>query len=362
MNKRENLLSLLRREGYSYVPCEFQLSPPMINRYKEKTRSELHYMEYFDMPWRYVSDSFPFIPKEYVRTFGKYYDFDISRNCTVDVWGVYRGQGSDKTSHLFRTVHPLGRIESMEELLSYPFPKVDESRLDMIAGEAASIKKSGLATVGSVQCTIWETAWYLRGMSELLMDMVDEDEKAVYLLNKITEIAIERVKITAKAGVDILYLGDDVGTQRGLLMSEDMYTGWLKPLLKKVIDAARNINPDIIIIYHTCGYVKELIPHLIDAGIDVLNPVQPETMEFEEIHAAYGDKLSFCGTIGIQTTMAFGKVVDVREAVHKNLRIAGAKGGLLCSPAHVLEPDVPWENVLAYSEACKSFDVKKGFK
>jgi uroporphyrinogen decarboxylase len=139
------------------------------------------------------------------------------------------------------------------------------------------------------------------------------------------------------------------------MMSETLYDEWLKPRLRRVIDAARAYNPDIVIFYHSCGRVTELIPHLIDAGIDVLNPVQPECMDFLEIHDKYGDRLSFHGTIGTQSVMPFGTPEDVRREVFKNLEIAGRKGGLYVCPTHLLEPEVPLENVLAYIHACEDY-------
>ena len=105
----------------------------------------------------------------------------------------------------------------------------------------------------------------------------------------------------------------------------------------------------ILVFYHSCGYVLPFIGHLLDAGVDVLNPVQPECMDFAEVHARYGDRISFHGTIGTQTTMPFGTPDEVRRVVFTNLDIAGAKGGLLPAPTHLLEPEVPVENVIAVS-------------
>ena len=137
------------------------------------------------------------------------------------------------------------------------------------------------------------------------------------------------------------------------MMSEALYDRFLFPRLSSVIQAAREINPAILIFYHSCGYITPFIPRLIEAGIDVLNPVQPECMDFAEIHAQFGDRLSFYGTIGTQTTMPFGTEEEVREAVKRNLDIAGEKGGLLVAPTHMLEPEVPWRNVKAYIQACR---------
>ncbi len=115
------------------------------------------------------------------------------------------------------------------------------------------------------------------------------------------------------------------------------------------------INPEIVIFYHSCGHVTELIPNLIEAGVDVLDPVQPECMDFARIHEEYGDRLSFHGTIGIQSVMPFGTPDEVRREVFKNLDIAGSHGGLYVCPTHLLEPEVPLENVLAYIQACEDY-------
>jgi uroporphyrinogen decarboxylase len=159
--------------------------------------------------------------------------------------------------------------------------------------------------------------------------------------------------------VDALHLGDDIGMQSTLMMSLDFYREWLQPRLARVIAAAKAVNPEIIATYHSCGYVRPAIEDLIEAGVDVLNPVQPECMDFAEIHAEFGDRLSFWGTIGTQTTMPLGTPEEVREAVYRNLEIAGAKGGLLCTPTHLLEPEVPWENIEAYISACRDFSQNK---
>ncbi len=115
----------------------------------------------------------------------------------------------------------------------------------------------------------------------------------------------------------------------------------------------------MIVFYHSCGFIEPLIPHLIDAGVDVLNPIQSECMDFGEIYEKYGDRISFHGTIGTQTVMPHGTPEEVIAEVHKNLDIAGPKGGLMVAPTHLLEPEVPFENVLAYVEACRTYQKKE---
>lgn len=171
---------------------------------------------------------------------------------------------------------------------------------------ADAIHARGLASVGNMQCTVWETSWYIRGMEPLMMDMMCDEEMA--------EVILDRV------------------TQNSLMMSEELYVTWIKPRLKQVIEAAKAIKPDIIVFYHSCGFVEPLIPHLIEAGIDVLNPIQPECMDFEEIFEKYGDQVAFHGTVGTQSVMPFGTPEEVKAVVKKNLDIAGSKGDCLWRP------------------------------
>jgi uroporphyrinogen decarboxylase len=185
--------------------------------------------------------------------------------------------------------------------------------------------------------------------------MAMEDEKAVFLLDKITDLACFRTKKYAAAGADIIAMGDDVGMQETIMMSKGMYTTWLQPRLKKVIDAAKTVKPDVIVQYHSCGHVTELIPEFVAAGIDVLNPVQPECMDVMEIFSQHKDSLSFNGSLGTQTTMPFGTPQEVKDTVKRNLDAMGEQGGLLCCPTHVLEPEVPWDNIEAYVEACRNY-------
>lgn len=116
----------------------------------------------------------------------------------------------------------------------------------------------------------------------------------------------------------------------------------------------RDGKPDILIWYHTDGDCRAVIPELTEAGADILNPVQPECMDPVEIKQQFGDRLAFAGTIGIQTTMPFGTPDEIRAIVRERIATVGKGGGLLLAPTHVLEPDVPWENVLAFIEAVQS--------
>jgi len=271
-----------------------------------------------------------------------------------DGWGVAHEE-SPGAHHMTRMHHPLARAASVAELEAYPWPDFERLDFAYLKPEVDAIHAKGLAVFVWAECTVWETAWYLRSMENLFVDMACDEEMATCLFDAITDRACYRAKKFAEAGADILGLGDDIGMQSAAMMSVEMFRTWLKPRLSRVIAAAKAAKPDILISYHSCGYVLPFVDDLLEAGVDILNPVQPECMAFEELHARYGERLSFSGTIGTQQLMPYGTPQQVRDEVRRNLSIAGKKGGLFCCPTHMLEPEVPWANVEAYIEAVKSF-------
>lgn len=354
LTPRENFLSLYRRQGYEYAPVSFDLCPSLQEEYQRRYGNDIPYIDKFSFPQRGVSE--PRLPKSAPVDWTSYYPEGLKPGTQIDpIYGIAHEPGSAAAKHMTYMRHPMKHLTSLEEMQAYPLPDYRQATCEHMAGEVAAIQQRGLAAGAYMACTIWEIAWYLRGMEELMMDMLEEDDKATYLLDRVTENACQRAVAFARAGIDIINFGDDIGMQSRIMMSESLYREWLKPRFTRVISAAKAIKPDVVITYHSCGYVRPLIPDLIDAGIDVLNPVQPECMDFADIHAEFGQQLSFWGTIGTQTTMPFGTPKEVRDMVHRNLKIAGEKGGLFCTPTHLLEPEVPWENIEAYMQACKDF-------
>jgi uroporphyrinogen decarboxylase len=217
------------------------------------------------------------------------------------------------------------------------------------------LQARGLAVIGGLEETVFEIAWQLRSMERLFGDIFDHDEKAAVLLDKITDRRVATAQAYASAGVDILALGDDVAMQNGLLMSKKMYRQWFKPRLARVILAARERNPDVKIWYHSDGKINDLIPDLIEAGVEILNPVQPECVDPTWVKATYGGELAFSGGLGVQSVLPFGTPVEVRAHVRETIHALGAGGGLIVGPSHVIERDVPLENILAMLAAIDEY-------
>lgn len=356
MTQRENLLALLRRQPHEFVPVEFMLCPSLVEEYRrQENQPELPYEDYFQLPWRRVGDLVP--DDTDLSRFEKYHEGRLNDRVTIDEWGV--GHESTPTSmHMTKMLFPLEDAEDVQEILDYPLPSYSLKNNADLADRVKALHDRGIASVGNMQCTIWETSWYLRGMENLMMDMLTDEEMAAAILDRVAAMSTQRALLYVNAGCDILFLGDDIGMQHSIMMSRELYTTWIQPRLKKLIAAVKAVRPDSIVFYHSCGFIEPLIDDLIDAGIDVLNPIQSECMDFAEIYAKYHDRLVFHGTIGTQTVMPFGTPEEVRAEVWKNLDIA-KDGGLFVAPTHLLEPEVPWQNILAYVQACREYPLSR---
>lgn len=361
MTPRENLLSMYRRQGYINAPVGFGLCPSLRDKYRALA-GNTPMSEYFNYPEGFAVAGVPgikMLPRNPI-DWSAYYSSPLKDGTTFDAYGVAHEPGSEAAKHMTYMRHPLATATTMDEMQSFPFPEFDANDTSHMRQVVDQVHAEGKAAVGSMQCTIWETAWYIRDMTQLMIDMTMEDQKATFILDKITEHACQRAVAFASVGADIIEMGDDIGMQQTIMMSKEMYCCWLKPRLARVISAAKRENPNVLILYHTCGFVEPLIDDLIDAGIDILNPVQPECMHFADIYRKYGGRISFNGTLGTQTTMPFGTPEEVKAVVFRNLEIASVDGGLFCCPTHLLEPEVPWENVQAYVAACKEFRTAGG--
>lgn len=340
MSIREKFSNAMRRKSEDYVPFEFRLCPSLLEEFKKRTGVE-NYAEYYKFPARGTK-------VESLSDFARYHKYfkDLT-DVTVGDWGIGRKKGS--VEHFTRMLHPMESFETIEEFEQYPYPDpVKDYDWSSYPAKVADIKQSDLIAVAQMEVTIFETAWYMRGMEQFMVDMAINPELANYHLDRITQNRCEFAKRYAKAGCDVLRLGDDVSTQLDMMMAPDTWREFIKPRLAKVIKAAKEQNPEIMIFYHGDGNLQKIIPDLIEIGVEILNPVQPECMDPVEIKQRYGDKLSFWGTLGTQTVMPFGSPEDVKQVCMRMIKEVGKGGGLLLAPTHMLEPEVPWENIEAF--------------
>jgi uroporphyrinogen decarboxylase len=353
MSPRERVLTALRRERPDQVPKHFDLSPALYDEFRRRTGEE-DVAEHFRLEPRYVGIGGTCQPRDFSA-----YLADVPNLDHHDEWGV--GAISAGFHHFERMVHPLRNAASPRDIANYPWPDVlAPYRWTAIGGNVSSWHNRGYPVCagppGACGGSLFETCWYLRGQEQLLIDLYDNPDLATALLDTVNNTMIESARRLARAGVDILRLGDDVGSQRAMLMSPDTWRTWFKPRLAELIGDAKAVNPDLLVFYHSDGNIEPVIPDLIEIGLDILNPVQPECMDPAQLKREYGNHLAFWGTIGTQSTMPFGNPDEVRRVVKERIETVGPEG-LLLAPTHVLEPDVPWQNILAFVEAVEEVGV-----
>lgn len=240
--------------------------------------------------------------------------------------------------------HPLGQDGSLD---TYTPPDPHRPELYFDAERTLRDFQDEYWIVGVVPTTIFECAWALRGYERLLMDMASEPELANCILDIPFRYHLAVTQHLAQRGVDMIWLGDDVGGQTSMLMSPKMWRTYLKPRMAELIAALRAINPRVKIAYHTDGVVTPIIPELIEIGVDILNPIQPRAMDPARLKDEFGGRLCFWGSMDLQQTLPFGTPQEVREEVLLRLRTIGRNGGLLIGPTHNLQLDTPLENFWA---------------
>jgi len=256
--------------------------------------------------------------------------------------------------HFTGYVSPLRNATSQEEIDRYPI--VETTRLDYshFADEVGTAHKAGHPAAIFVG-HMYENSWQIRGYEPFLEDMIERPKWAHSLLERFFRNNLHSAVEAAKAGVDMIMCGDDVANQQYPMFSLPMWREFILSRWKEVWRAAKAVKPDAVIHYHSDGNITSLIPEMAGAGLDILNPVQPECLDTDEIHRQWGGRLSFDGCMGTQTTMPFGTPDQVRMRVKECIEKYGLNGGLILSPTHVLEPEVPIRNIEAFVGACREF-------
>jgi uroporphyrinogen decarboxylase len=201
--------------------------------------------------------------------------------------------------------------------------------------------------VGVTVTTIFETAWALRGYEQLMIDFVEDSALTESILDIPYHYHLTAAEKLVRLGVDMIWTGDDVGAQHSMLISPALWRKYLKPRMAQFIATLKAINPRLKLAYHSDGCIYPIVPDLIEIGVDVLNPIQPASMDPTRLKREYGDRLCFWGSIDEQHTLPFGRPADVREEVLNRLSTLGSEGGLILGPTHHVQLDTPLENFWA---------------
>lgn len=273
----------------------------------------------------------------------------------TDDWGVQiqreEGRGA------FHVQPPL-KDADLDGLDSYAWPDTKapirieglEERVKRIYDEGEYAIASNIVGHGG----LLEHGCYLRGTEQFLMDLLIDKEMAAKLLDKLTDIFIglyDTLLSAAGSYLDLVYWAEDFGSQTGMLISEELYLEFFKERHYKIFNYIKSRSPQVKLLFHSCGAVYPLIHHLIDIGVDVLNPLQPLAtgMDSGEIKKKFGDRLCFCGAVDIQKALP-GNLEDVEQEVKRRIRQLAPGGGYILAPANYIQNNTPPENVV---QLCK---------
>lgn len=275
-------------------------------------------------------------------------------NIVIDEWGI---GWIDTGVYSEMAIHPLEHAETVNDIISYNFP--DPSGTDKFALAREQVQKyaSDFAIIAEQECTILELSWYMTGLEKFLMDLLMERKYIFELMDRVMEINLAHIITMVEMGADIVWTGDDIGNQSGMMLDPDLWRKHFKPRMEYIFSRIKKLNPDIKIAYHSCGSLIPVIPDLIEIGLDILNPIQPlaKDMEAQSLKNRFGHELMFFGGVDIQNILPFGSREEVIQHLRRIKNIFGAEGGYILAPAHNIQPDTPTENVLAFfEEALKS--------
>lgn len=267
----------------------------------------------------------------------------LSNTVFQDEWGVQWDRSIDPDiGNVCNCVLPTRNLDN--------FATPDPWAPDKFAGFADQIAAgAGKFIRLSIAFTTFERAWSLRGMQNLLLDMMEAPEFVDELLDRITEYNLALIAQAVQYPIDAVHFPDDWGDQRGVLMGPRLWERFLKPRVARLFAATRAAGKFVTI--HCCGKVQELFPQLIELGLDCFNPFQPEVMDPYEMKRQWGGRLAFWGGVSTQRLLPYGTPDEVRAEVRRLRREVGAGGGYIISPAHQLPADARPENVMALIEA-----------
>jgi len=284
----------------------------------------------------------------------------------MDIWGCrYRdiqyGTGSSAGAYRECIYHPLAEYKTVKEIeQGYEWPSVDWFDYSVVPDRVEHYREYPLMGGG------WEDPLmyykFLRGDKQAFIDLIRYPEITHYSLDKIFEFRYENTlriyeQISPKSsGVVVLsYVSEDLGTQQGLMYSPVHIREFYLPRMKRMIDLVHKLGG--FAFHHDDGAVREILPELVEAGIDLLNPVQwrCKGMERESLKHDFGDKIAFHGAMDNQYTLPFGSEAELRQEVRDNLRILGEDSGYILAPCHNLQPITPIKNITAmYDEGYKN--------
>jgi len=306
---------------------------------------------YFGADMRYVAARYVG-PDTFSGTFG----YDTGG---VDMWGVgWKAASNDWCTYYESVDHPLAQATTVKEIEEYSWPSIDWLSLAHLKDDIQRFNQGEPKAIIFCMGMFIEIAWAMRGFEQFLMDLIDQPEIADAILGRVTALCKEismRALEEAQGKIDIIWSGGDVGMQTGMMFSAKLWRERIKPFHKELIEPFKRMG--LKTRYHTDGSITPIIEDLIEMGLDLLDPIQPNTkgMDAEDLKALFGGRISFYGGIDTQKLLPYGSAREVEDEVLRLIRVLGSNGGYFVAASNSVQPDVPIENILALYRTAREF-------
>ncbi|MHB0857127.1 MAG: uroporphyrinogen decarboxylase family protein [Anaerolineae bacterium] len=337
----------VRGEAADRAPLAFSATPEMmqvLQQYLGAERDCIVY-DFFGVDMRSVGPRFTGPP-----------DRKHPDGTWENLWGVrQKRQNYAQGTYEEAIGFPLAGATSVHDVENHAWPSPEWYEYGSVCEAMAQYPEypfnAGYAAIG------W-WSWELRGMQQFLQDLLTEPTIAEAVIAQVADFATEYYRRLIEAGRDCvgrnwvqIHLADDWATQRGLLISPSLYRRFFKAAYRRIIDMAHAAG--LLVEFHCCGSVVDLVPELIDTGIDILNPIQTSAagMLPQDLKRRFGEHLAFSGGVDVQTVLPFGTPSEVRMRVNELLDTLGSGGRYILGPSHAIQVGTPPENVVAMFEA-----------
>lgn len=333
MNKRELVLAVLSHEQTDKIPYNIGFTKPALDKMKE----------FYNDP-------------VFASKLGNYFSIldcepengwqEIKPDIWKDQFGVEWDRSVDKDIGVV-----CNQLITPENIDDFEFPDPDDPSRYNKYEKIVQTDKDNFYIVNH-GFSLFERAWTLAGMENIFMYMISDKNFVNSLLDKILDFNLKIIENVCAHNIDAMMFGDDWGQQTGLLMGPDLWREFIKPRVKQMYQLVKSKNKFVFI--HSCGKVQEVFPDLIECGLDVFNPFQPEVMDVFEMKKKYGSDLSFYGGISIQKSLPYATVSQVKDEVRQLLDVVGKNGGYIAAPSHSIPRDAKPENIAAMIEVLKN--------
>ncbi len=360
MNSHQRVDRALRRSGApDRVPVQFDLCRSLTNAFSQKHGLPAHFTTsyYEDVTYRISANELRTAMGSDCVVVGGSLPAGYSHPLTaegliVNEYGMKMRQGP-----LYMEVvdPPLKHAATVQDVLAHGYPDpYAEGRFDDAKRQIEQYKGEYFI-IGDVEVGMFEMSWLHVGLEKFMIDLAMGEDYCFALIDEVKAFNTGIAKQLVGLGVDALWFGDDFGGQNAMLISPGMWRNVFKPRYAEMWQEIRALDANVIIAYHTDGAVAPILGDLADIGMQVFNPVQPNVPGHDplELKTKFGDRMAFWGAIDQQHLLPNGTPAEIAADVAEKIRVLGAGGGYMCSPAHIIQSDVSMDNVEAFIAAVK---------